>query len=53
MVTHIDTAATPSQRIGQLLALLQEQLPILRRVVHAGESIYAAGDRLEDRKSVV
>lgn len=47
MVTTVDTAATPSQRIGQLLALLQEQLPILRRVVHAGESIYAAGDKLE------
>ncbi len=47
MVTPVDTAITPSQRIGQLLALLQEQLPILRRVVHAGEAIYTAGHPLE------
>lgn len=44
------TAATddrPTDRIGRLLRLLQEQLPIQRRVVRAGEAIYAAGDALD------
>ena len=34
------------ERIAHTLALLQEQVPILRRVVHAGDTVYQAGERL-------
>lgn len=34
-----------AQRIGEALKLLQEQVTILRRVVHAGDTIYQAGER--------
>jgi CRP/FNR family transcriptional regulator, anaerobic regulatory protein len=54
------TAATPSttptrhenhtqsaQRIADGLALLRSQLPIQRRVVHAGDTVYQAGEKFE------
>lgn len=34
-----------SERIAEALALLQETLPLQRRVVHAGDTIYQAGER--------
>ena len=36
-----------SERIGQTLALIEKHLPITRRLVHAGDSVYQAGGRLE------
>ena len=42
-------AATDAQlageRIAETLKLLQEKLPILRSVVHAGDTVYQAGER--------
>ncbi len=34
-------------RIGRTLALLQQRLPLVRRVVHDGDTVYRAGDALE------
>lgn len=39
------TAQTNSQRIAACLDLLREALPIQRRVVHAGDALYQAGER--------
>ena len=39
-----DTLAA-SERIAEALKLLQDTLPIQRRVVHAGDTIYQAGER--------
>jgi CRP/FNR family transcriptional regulator len=39
------TAQTNSQRIAACLDLLREVLPIQRRVVHAGDALYQAGER--------
>jgi CRP/FNR family transcriptional regulator len=39
------TAQTNSQRIAACLDLLRESLPIQRRVVHAGDALYQAGER--------
>ena len=39
--------APANERIGQMLSLLEEELPIVRRVLHAGERVYHAGDRFE------
>ena len=38
-------AQTNSQRIATCLDLLREALPIQRRVVHAGDALYQAGER--------
>lgn len=35
------------QRVAQLLALIDKELPVVRRVVHAGEAVYRAGDAFE------
>lgn len=47
MTTLAHPTASHTERIARTLALLREHTPITRRVVHAGESIYAAGERLE------
>ncbi len=39
------SAQTNSQRIAACLDLLREALPIQRRVVHAGDALYQAGER--------
>ena len=36
-----------SERIAEALALLQQTLPMQRRVVHAGDTIYQAGERFD------
>ena len=41
----IRTAQTRSQQINACLELLREVLPIQRRVVHAGDVLYQAGER--------
>lgn len=41
------SAARPDERIGRMLALLKDELPIRRRVVPAGGRLHAAGDRFE------
>jgi len=40
-------AARPDERIGRMLAMLKEELPIRRRVVGAGGRVYAAGDHFD------
>lgn len=39
--------APAHERIGQMLSLLEAELPFVRRVLHAGERVYHAGDRFE------
>jgi CRP/FNR family transcriptional regulator, anaerobic regulatory protein len=43
--TTSQNAQTNSQRIAACLDLLREALPIQRRVVHAGDALYQAGER--------
>jgi CRP/FNR family transcriptional regulator, anaerobic regulatory protein len=40
----LNEARAERQRIGEMLALVSEQVPLARRVVHAGETVYRAGD---------
>jgi len=35
------------ERIGETLALLQGEVPIVRRVLHAGECVYQSGERFD------
>jgi CRP/FNR family transcriptional regulator len=42
--THEQSA----QRIAESLKMLQDHLPIQRRVVHAGDTVYQAGQRFEN-----
>lgn len=35
------------QRIGQVLSLLEEEVPIVRRLLRSGEPVYRTGDRFE------
>jgi len=35
------------ERIGEMLALLQGEVPIVRRVLHAGERVYQSGERFD------
>jgi CRP/FNR family transcriptional regulator len=37
----------PSDRIAASLALVRDCVPVTRRVLHAGESVYAVGDRFQ------
>jgi len=43
--TTLSTAQTNGQRIANCLNLLRDALPIQRRVVHAGDTLYQAGER--------
>jgi CRP/FNR family transcriptional regulator len=45
--TLLSRSARPDERIGRMLALLKEELPIRRRVVPAGERLYGAGDHFD------
>ncbi len=49
VTAHFTQPAQPSvaQRIARTLALLQQHLPSQRRMVHAGDAIARAGDRLD------
>jgi CRP/FNR family transcriptional regulator len=49
-ITRHDQPA--AQRIAEMLRLLQDKLPIQRRVMHAGERVYRAGEHF-DRLFVV
>lgn len=37
----------PLQRIGDMLRLIEQSVPIAKRVVHAGDSVYQAGQEFE------
>jgi CRP/FNR family transcriptional regulator len=37
-------ARAEAQRIGEMLALVAERVPLQRRVVHAGDAVYRCGD---------
>lgn len=41
------SSPAPGQRIARLLALIDSELPVVRRVLHAGEPVYRAGDDFE------
>ena len=49
MLQHHASTTRPvtAERIGRSLDLLQQQLPLTRRVVRAGERVYRAGEALE------
>jgi len=53
MQASLATRATPTahqpvrERIGEMLALLQGEVPIVRRVLHAGERVYQSGERFD------
>jgi CRP/FNR family transcriptional regulator len=47
MTTKTQTHEETARRIADGLKLLQEHLPIQRRVVHAGDTVYQAGQRFE------
>ncbi|HEY6134365.1 MAG TPA: Crp/Fnr family transcriptional regulator [Rubrivivax sp.] len=49
MLLQSCTSSQPAaaERIGRSLQLLQQQLPLTRRVVRAGEAVYRAGEALD------
>ncbi|HSN33521.1 MAG TPA: helix-turn-helix domain-containing protein [Ideonella sp.] len=42
---EVDEAQRTARRIAETLRLLEDSVPLQRRVVHAGDTIYQAGDR--------